>query len=194
MQNRLNILSSRGLCSLTLITIFTLPFGVEAMAQDWRKPDKSPLDVSYLKKSRGEAPIARVIYSRPQKKGRVIFGELVQYNQLWRTGANEATEITFYQDVIVAGKAVKAGSYALFTIPNKDQWTIVLSSKLHQWGSYGHKESDEVLRVSVPASQVKDTIEYFSVTFEFKDQKAHLYLGWDQTVVAIPIGGAFIKG
>lgn len=173
--------------------LVTLLWGFNVSAQNWRKADTSPLDMSYFKISRDGAPIARVIYSRPEKKGRVIFGKLVQYNKLWRTGANEAAEITFYQDVTLAGKAVKAGSYSLFTVPQKDQWTIILSTKLHQWGSYSHQESDEVLRVDVPIKKSAEVIERFSITFDSNDSGANMYLGWDQVMVAVPLAGAFKK-
>ena len=173
---------------MSLAVLMTLLFSFDAIAQKWRGPDKSPLDVSYLKKDRQSSPIARVIYSRPQKQGRVIFGELVPYGKLWRTGANEAVEITFYNDVLLGGKAVKAGSYALFTIPDQEKWTVILSKKLYQWGAYGHQESDEVVRLEAPVKKTSETLEYFSITFGMTENEGTMYLGWDQTMIAVPVG------
>lgn len=186
-------LSSPLTIALTALALTTLSVDLEAQAQKWRKVDKSPLDMSYLKQSRGSAPIARVIYSRPQKRGRAVFKDLVPHGKIWRTGANESTEITFYQDVSLAGKSVKAGSYTLFTIPGPEQWTIILSSKLHQWGAYRHAEADEVLRVTAPATKLAEPLETFSIAFEIKEKQAAMYLGWDDVLVTVPITGAFTK-
>ena len=179
------------LCVKTLmmgLILTALCFTFDASAQKWRGPDKSPLDMTSLKKSRTSPLIARVIYSRPQKKGRTIFGELVPYGKLWRTGANEATEVTFYRDVTVGGKAIKAGSYALFTIPQADQWTVILSTKPHQWGSYGHQESDEAARIQVPVKKTAEPLEYFSISLGMNENDGVMYLGWDNVMVAVPIG------
>jgi hypothetical protein len=153
--------------------------------------------MSYFKKSRNEPPIARVIYSRPQKKGRVIFGELVPYDKIWRTGANEATEINFYQDVTFAGQSVKAGSYSLFTIPGQEKWVIILSSQLHQWGAYRHQNTDEVMRAEVPTQKTSTPVEHFSIAFDFKNNSdsalGSMYLAWDNVQVEIPITKASTK-
>jgi hypothetical protein len=89
-------------------------------------------------KMTAETKNVKVTYGQPSKKGRVIFGDLVPYGEVWRTGANEATEITFSSDVVISGKTIKAGTYTLFTIPQKNTWTIILNSELKQWGSYGY--------------------------------------------------------
>ncbi|GAA4843046.1 DUF2911 domain-containing protein [Algivirga pacifica] len=177
---------------LNILTLFALLFfGLTAMntsyAQEvkFRGPDSSPLDMSYLK-HKGEAPVARVIYSRPQQKDREIFGNLVPYDQVWRTGANEATEITFFKDVVIEGKKVKKGSYSLFTIPGKDKWTIILSKELHVWGAYTYKEANDALRVEVKAETTESPVEYFSMTFAEKDETAYLVFAWENTMVKVP--------
>jgi hypothetical protein len=172
---------------MTLSLLFTLLFGFNANAQKWRGVDKSPLDISYMKKDRQSPPIARVIYSRPHKRDRVIFGQLVPYGKVWRTGANESAEITLYQDTSVGGTTVKAGTYTLFTIPQKDKWTLIFSNKLHQWGAYGHDKSHEVARVEASVEKASAPIENFSITFDMTGTQGKMYLGWDDTVAVVPM-------
>lgn len=128
-----------------------------------------------------------VNYNQPAKKGREIFGKLVPYGEVWRTGANEATEVSFSKDVTIAGKALKAGKYTLFTIPNKDKWTIIFNSKLGQWGSYAYKAADDVLRVDVSATQGSSTVEQFTISLEASGKTGTMTLAWDMTKVAVPI-------
>ncbi len=162
-------------------------FTNDLSAQKFSGLDKSPADIVYLRTSRSAPPIAKVVYSRPQKKGRDIFGGLVAYDKVWRTGANEATEVTFYQDVKVGDANVKAGTYSLFSIPGKSQWTIILNSGLHQWGAYQHDASKDVAKITVDAGSDSDSLEAFSIAFKRAGDGAEMVLGWDTTRVAIPI-------
>jgi hypothetical protein len=122
--------------------IFVLLFSEASLAQQLRPVDKSPMDMAYFPdnfahdRKAGDKAIIRVTYSRPAKNGRVIFGKLVPFNEVWRAGANEATEIKLYQPIELAGKKVNAGSYALFAIPGEKEWTIILNSDLDYWGAY----------------------------------------------------------
>ena len=93
----------------------------------------------------------------------------------------------------MGGSKVSAGSYALFTIPQADKWTIILSNKPHQWGSYGHQQSDEVARFSVPVQKNDEILEYFSIVFGMTEKEGTMYLAWDDVMVAIPIGLASNK-
>ncbi|QHV99641.1 DUF2911 domain-containing protein [Spirosoma endbachense] len=176
---------------------FTL---VAATAQTFRGLDKSPMDMAYYPDDyahdRKFAPakigtdkaMVRVTYTRPAKNNREIFGKLVPYGKVWRAGANEAPEIKFYQDVTIGGKKIPAGNYALLTIPNEKEWTIILSSDLDQWGAYSYNEALDVARVNVPVQKVDNALENFSIQFAKKDDKnAIMYLGWDTTAVAVPI-------
>ncbi|HSC55407.1 MAG TPA: DUF2911 domain-containing protein [Phnomibacter sp.] len=126
-----------------------------------------------------------VSYGRPYKKGRVIFGELEKYGKVWRTGANEATEITFKKDAVFAGKPVKAGTYTLFTIPTATDWTIILNSELHQWGAYGYEKIKDknVLEATVPSKKLDKVVEQLTITPTGKS----LTIAWDQTEVKIPV-------
>ena len=126
----------------------------------------------------------RVIYSRPAKKEREVFGKLIPYGKVWRLGANEATEIKFYQDVTIGGKLVKAGTYALFAIPNTIEWTFILNSDLDHWGAYSYKESLDVVRFTAPVKLTEEAIENLSIAFEKAAANAAVMrIGWDKTVV-----------
>ena len=156
-----------------------------SVAQEFPALDKSPADISSYPR-RGADPVIKVVYSRPQKNDRVVFGELTPYGKVWRTGANEATEITFYKNVTLGGKAIKAGTYSLFTIPEKDSWTVILNSDLNQWGAYAYKESADVLRHPVPSQKTASTVEAFSIIFEKTDKGADMVMAWDDTMVRVP--------
>jgi len=135
---------------------------------------------------RGEdrAAIARVIYSRPSKRDRVVFGELVPYNEVWRTGANEATEITFYKDVMIADVKVAAGTYSIYTIPNEDKWTFILNSDTTQWGTSYNGDHD-VLAAPMNVSPAPESIESFSITIIDDYDGGTLFMGWDDRIASL---------
>ncbi|MCU0446557.1 MAG: DUF2911 domain-containing protein [Microscillaceae bacterium] len=130
---------------------------------------------------------AEVKYCRPSMRNREIFGKIVPYDKVWRTGANEATEIEFKSDVTFAGKAVKAGKYALFSIPKKDYWVVILNSALGQWGAFTYSEARDVLRVEVPVFQLENPEETFSIEFKPSKTGAEMELRWERTKVMVPI-------
>jgi len=127
-------------------------------------------------------------YSRPSMKGRKIYGDLVPFGELWRTGANMATKLTFSDDVKIAGKDLKAGSYALFTIPGKDKWTVIFSTNTNQGGTGTYKESEDALRVEVKPIVMDATVETFLINVEdVKPKSALIEIIWEHTVVQIPL-------
>ena len=140
-----------------------------------------------------------ITYGRPYKKDRVIFGDgdavakgkaLEAYGKVWRTGADEATEITFDKDCTFAGKPVKAGTYSLFTIPGKDTWTVILNSKLGQWGAFAYAQirSNDVLTATVPAQHLDKVVEQLTFTIQKSGaQPSAVKLEWDQTSISIPV-------
>jgi hypothetical protein len=144
---------------------------------------KSPTDIAYMRDGRSGPVHAKVVYSRPYRKDRAIFGELVPFGKVWRTGADEATEITFYKDVMFGDKAVKAGSYAVFTIPNKDSWDVILNTGLHQWGAFGYDEKLDVARTTAKVVMMDEALENFSIVFS----DGNMIMAWDKTMVAVPI-------
>ncbi len=127
-------------------------------------------------------------YSRPSAKGRDIIGDLVPYNKVWRTGANNATIIKFTDPVEINGKRIDTGSYALYTIPAESAWEVILNKGTSNWGSSGYKESDDVIRFSVPSMKMKNKVETFTMQFaDIKPESCELQLMWEKTVVAVPI-------
>ena len=130
-----------------------------------------------------------VDYSRPNVRGREIFGGLVPYDKVWRTGANAATRIKFSDAVKIEGKDVPAGEYAFFTIPGKNEWTVILSTKVKTWGAYDYKQDSDALRVTVkPGTLPAPPVESFTIAFEdLKDDGATIALKWDKTRVPVQL-------
>jgi hypothetical protein len=147
--------------------------------------DKSPMDMAYfpnnypvlkIQDKATEPLVARVIYSRPQKAGRVIFGELVEYKQVWRLGANEATEIEFYKDVKIGGKKIVKGKYTLYALVNPDTWTMILNKDTDTWGAFKYDEKKDVLRVTVPVEKTTEPVEAFTMLFDKTPTGANLIM------------------
>ncbi len=161
--------------------------------------DKSPMDMSYypvnypiLKIQAADnkpfdPPIARVIYSRPQKNGRNVFGELLEYGNIWRLGANEASEIEFFKDVVIGNKTVSKGRYTLYAIPNADKWTIIVNKETDIWGAFKYDSSKDVVRVDVPVQKLSDALEAFAMVFEKAASGFVLTAAWDTMSVSLPI-------
>ncbi|MBZ9628058.1 DUF2911 domain-containing protein [Psychroflexus sp. CAK1W] len=166
------------------LIVFLIAFSTSA--QDFSDIDKSPMD-AVITRNQDNSPLARIIYSRPKKKDRVIFGELVPFNKIWRTGANEATEITFYEDVLFNGTEVEAGTYSLYTIPEKDKWTLIINEKINTWGAYSYDKSLDILRTAVPVKSTAASVEDFSITFKSTRVGSDLLMGWDDTFVEVPV-------
>jgi len=159
---------------------------ITSSAQDIPKPRTSPLAIitahyknTYLK----------ITYGQPQKNNREIFGKLVPYDQVWRTGANEATELTITNDILVNGTTLKAGTYSLFTIPGKEKWTIIFNSDLGLWGAYNYNTKMDVLRLDVPVKSIPENIIYepFTIRVDQKTNTAELFLLWDNIQVSFLI-------
>src|SRR6185503_21119332 len=153
--------------------------GLPSSAQAPRIPDASSTQTIIQDFGLGKVTIT---YSRPSVKGRVIFGGINPYGQVWRTGANAATTISFTENVLFEGHSVKAGTYALFTIPEKDEWTIILNKIAKQWGAYSYKQSADVLRVKVKSAYRAEKRESFTIQFaDVTTHSADLHLVWDHT-------------
>ena len=159
--------------------------------------DKSPMDMSYfpinypiqkIQGKGGSAPIARLIYSRPQKKGRIIFGgELVKYNEVWRLGANEATEIEFYQSIKIGGKKLSKGRYTLYCIPTPTTWTLIVNKEIDAWGAFNYNIKKDVLRIDLPVQTQTDNVEAMTMYFESFTGGVNLIMLWDSIKVVLPI-------
>lgn len=158
-------------------------------AEEPEEPDpvrrKSPTTIA--KMNHADTYI-KIVYGQPYKGGREIFGELVLYEEVWRTGANEATEITTTRDILFSGEKLEAGTYSLFTIPDHETWTIILNSELGLWGAFDYDASKDVLRVEVEAINTEQVEEAFIIQFdEVQDDSTAIIIKWDQTKVQIPI-------
>lgn len=157
--------------------------------------DKSPLDMSYypdeypqLKMSGNTTSplIARVLYSRPKKEGRRIFGDVVKYGSRWRLGANEATEIEFFQDVKIQGQTIKKNRYILYSIPFEKTWMLILNTDLITWGLKIDSTKD-VHKFEIPVSKSQYAMEYFTMGFEKRDTGINLVMAWDTVQAKLPI-------
>lgn len=134
-----------------------------------------------------EPLVARVIYSRPKKEGRAIFGGLVEYGKLWRLGANEATEIEFYKPVTIGGKKIAKGRYTLYAIVNEKSWTFIINKETDVWGSFVYNKAKDLLRIEVPVQTLSQPAELLSMTFEKSNATINLIVAWENIKVALPI-------
>ena len=133
-----------------------------------------------------EPLMARVIYSRPQKNGRLIFGELVEYGKVWRMGANEATEIELYKDAKIGGNKLRKGKYTLYSIPFQDKWTIIFNKETDIWGAFMYDAKKDVLRIDLRLEKVAELTEAYTMVFEKVTGGANLVIGWDDIIAKIP--------
>lgn len=132
--------------------------------------------------------VVTVDYSRPSTKGRKIFGELVPFGQIWRTGANNPTVLTFNGEAKIAGKKVPAGSYALYSIPGKSEWTMILSKNTKLWGAMGYNQADDLFRFTVAPSKTSKMYESLEISFNnLTDNSAVVSLKWENTRVDFKI-------
>jgi len=156
-----------------------------AQAQQLKTPSPSPAQT--IKQEFGISNV-ELTYSRPNVKGRKIFGDLVPYGKLWRTGANAATRIKFADDVQIGGTEVKAGEYVIYTVPNENEWEVVFNKGLNNWGIDGYKQEEDVVRVKVKPSKLNDVQETFTMQFvNIKPNGTDLQILWDKTAVNVPI-------
>lgn len=164
-------------------------FAPRLHAEEAKKIDFPQASPSASVKERVGVTDVSVEYSRPSVRERKIFGGLVPYGQVWRTGANAATKVTFSTDVKVGGTAVPAGSYALFTIPGEAEWTVILSKVVDgQWGSYAYDQKDDQARIKVKPARMTEPLE--TMTIGLQDMhagKANLVIAWEKTKVPVEI-------
>jgi len=156
--------------------------------------DKSPLDIAYypinypmlkVQDKVNGSPYARIIYSRPLKQGRKIFGDLVEYGEIWRLGANEATELELFRDAVIGDKKVKKGRYTLYCIPETDKWTIIINSDNYVWGAFKYNKELDVARIETEPMVNDHPVEPFSIAFIEDGEKINLIIAWDTARVEI---------
>ena len=158
--------------------------------------DKSPMDVSYypgnypilkIQNKAAEPPAARIIYSRPQRQGRKVFGELVEYGKVWRLGANEATEIEFYKEVKIGGTKVAKGRYTLYAIVTENNWTMIVNKDTDIWGAFKYDPKKDVLRTDITPQKTDDVAESMSMWFDKTNNGCILNIAWEQVKASLPI-------
>ncbi|MBZ5857025.1 DUF2911 domain-containing protein [Flavihumibacter profundi] len=170
---------------LILFMAIAVCFLQQAEAQQLRTPAPSP--TSTVKQEFALSSV-ELSYSRPAIKGRKIFGDLVPYGKVWRTGANSATTITFGEDVVFGGKAVPAGKYGLLTIPGETEWTVILSKQLDVTSPAAYKQDQDVVRAQVKPTQLPLTVENLIITFDdIKANSMNMDIIWDKTAIVVPI-------
>jgi hypothetical protein len=198
LHNKLNSLPnySRGMKQLFSISLIVC-MAQGAFAQNKLTPiDKSPMDLAYfpvnypilrVQNKVADPLYAKVTYSRPQKNGRRVLGELVEFGQVWRFGANEATEIELFKDAQVAGNKIKKGKYSLYALPDHDSWTIIFNKDTDTWGAFQYDDKKDVLRVSVKQEKNSEIAEAFTIMWEKNnDGGANLVFAWDDFKCVVP--------
>ena len=173
-------------------------FFITLIAQTGNLPpvDKSPMDMSYypnnypvlkINDKVTEPLAARVVYSRPQKAGRPIFGGLVKYGEVWRIGANEATEIEFFKTVNIGGKKIAKGRYTLYAIVNESSWTMIINKDNDTWGAFKYDSKKDIVRISVIVQKIDTPIESLAMAFEKTSTGCNLVIAWENIKAALPI-------
>ena len=172
------------------------PIKVLPPVTHYTEPDRSPMDMVYfpkdypLLKMTGKTsvpPLMRIIYSRPQKQGRQIFGGLVKYDVPWRLGANEATEIEVFSPATIQNKTIKPGRYILYCVPRETKWTLVFNSNLYSWGLQQNRQKD-LLQFEVPVEKNNLVIEYFTIACEKRsDKSADIVFLWDEVKTKLTV-------
>ncbi len=181
---------------LGLIVIFQFVFLSLIAQNSYPAIDKSPMDMSYfpvgypvlkIQDKATDPLVARLIYSRPSRGGRAIFGGLVKNGDVWRLGANEATEIQFYKTVHVDGKKIKSGRYTLYAIVKDNAWTIIFNKENDTWGSFKYDIKKDLLRTEVPTQKIDTLVENLSMMFEKIATGCNLNIAWENTKISLPI-------
>lgn len=170
----------------TIAFAFMMLLSTNVDAQKFAKMDKSPMDAAAFPTDYKNADkLIKIIYSRPQLKDRAV-SKLAPNGKVWRTGANEAPELTLFTDMKLGDTTVKAGTYSFYVIPGDNQWTAIISTDRNVWGSYFYDQANDVARLAVPVSNAKESLEAFSIAFEKSDDGVHMHLGWGTTRIAVP--------
>ncbi|WP_026997659.1 DUF2911 domain-containing protein [Flectobacillus major] len=168
-----------------VVLLFAMASIVTAQAQVIKTPAPSPTQT--IKQDFALSSI-EITYSRPNMKGRTVFGDLAPYGKLWRTGANAATRVTFGEDVTVGSVALKAGSYVLYTVPNKDEWEVIFNKGLNNWGVDGYKASEDAAKFKVKPTNLSAPVETFSIQLaNVTPATADIVVAWEKTQISIPV-------
>jgi hypothetical protein len=174
----------KKLALYTLLLFAAASIASAQMGNDKSKPLSPPASAE-CKFSDGKS--VKMDYSSPRAKGRKIFGGLVPYGQIWRTGANASTTFVTDSDVVVGGQNVPAGSYTIFTVPEADKWTLVISKKTGEWGTDYPGPSEDLTRVPMTVSKTAGPVENFTISFEQAGGKCTLHADWENTRASVDV-------
>lgn len=167
--------------------LFTAIAALSLVISDAQLRTPAPSPSQTIKQDFGLSSV-ELSYSRPAMKGRKIFGDLVPFGKVWRTGANNATTLTFGEEVTIGGTKVPAGKYGLLTIPDKKSWTIIISKQTDVTSPAAYKQDQDVVRVEAKTMEMNSTMESFTIQFaDVKPTSCELHIMWDKTAVALPI-------
>jgi hypothetical protein len=169
---------------VAVVGLLVLWFAGWSSAQDDKSKRPSPPASAECKFSDGKT--IKVDYSSPRARGRKIFGGVVPYGEVWRTGANEATTFVNSADVTIGGKTVPAGNYTMFTIPNQDKWTLIISKKTGEWG-IPYPEGEDLVRADMSAGKTDKPVENFTISFHEMGKACHMYMDWENTRATVEI-------
>jgi hypothetical protein len=178
-----------------IFTLLLIAIGLHVSAQKLPAVDKSSMDMSYypmgypvlkIQNKLTESLVMRVIYSRPQLNGRKVFGELQKPGEVWRLGANEATEIEFFKDVLINNKKIKRGRYTLYCIPYSDRWKLIVNRETDTWGSFKYDSNKDVVRMDI-TTQKNNITEALTIFFEKSTTGANMLIYWDDVKAVLPI-------
>src|SRR5437899_7567272 len=167
--------------------VFSLLLGCAlsvAAHQDKSKRPRPPAQAAW---DLGGGKSVTIDYSSPRAKGRKIYGELVPFGQVWRTGANESTTLVTPVDLTIGGTAVPAGSYTIFTVPNKDKWALVISKKTGEWGTDYPGPANDLARVDMKVSALSAPVENFAISFEKAGAGANINIDWETTRASVAV-------
>ncbi len=172
-----------AICTVLFLSLAALATGAQGQKDKSKRP--SPPAKADCKFSDGKT--ITVDYSSPRAKGRKIYGELVPYGKVWRAGANEATTFVTTADLNVGGKDIPAGSYTIFTVPNEDKWTLIISKKTGEWGVPYPGEGEDFARVDMKASSISSPVENFTISFTHDGSECVMHLDWEKTRASVEL-------
>ena len=169
---------------IALSALLTILFTVTALAQTGKSRPSPPASATC---DLGGGKTIKTDYSSPRMKGRKIYGGLVPFGEVWRTGANDATTFVASAAVVVGGKSVPAGSYTIFTVPTADKWTLIINKKTGEWGIPYKYESDELVRVDMKISKLPSPVEDFTIAYDKSGASCTLRMDWETTRASVNI-------
>lgn len=178
-----------------VIALLLVASSITLSAQELPPLDKSALDISYypvnypilkVQNKTSKPPVARLIYSRPVKNGRTVYGELVEFGHVWRLGANEATELELFSDASLGGKKIAKGRYSMYCIPYLEKWTIIINKDNDSWGAFQYSEKNDIARIDVIPEKVEKPVEPFTISFIEDSSGINLIIAWDDTKAVLP--------